>query len=113
MPDGAGSTEPIKIDVDTYETIVSGIEDTGKEIIDETADAEEPDSYAASNDVVPDYQAYDVRVVAVLKDLETEVEQLTTLMTDIKEEYLEIDSEADEDLTQTHDEWTSVASSDN
>lgn len=113
MPDGTGSTDPIRIDVDTYETVVSEIEEQGKEIIDETADAEEPDAYAAGNDVVPDYQAYDERIVAVLKDLETEVAQLTSLMTDIKEEYLKVDSDAESDLDQTHDEWTSGGSSDN
>ena len=110
MPEG---TDPIRIDVDTYETVVSEIEEQGKESIDETADAEEPDAYAAGNDVVPDYQAYDVRIVAVLKNLETEVAQLTTLMTDIKEEYLETDADANEELSQAHDDLTSSKSSDN
>lgn len=109
MPEG---TDPIKIDVDTYETVVSGIEEQGKEIIDETADAEEPDAYAAGNSVVPDYQAYDERIIAVLKDLETEVAQLTSLMTDIKDEYLETDADADKELTQAHDDLTSGSASD-
>lgn len=108
-----GATDEIKMDVQTYETIVRDIADQGKEIIEDNAAVEVPDPYAAGNDVVPDYQAYDERLVNVLLDLKTEVAQLVVLMTDIKDEYIKVDEDADKSLTREDDGKAQGKDSDN
>lgn len=97
----ASDSSSIKMDVEIFEENVVSIESYATQIIDasDTTDVE-ADTAATQNSTAPVYVEADARMEAILRSLQTEVNQNVVTLRKIEQNYKDVDEAANTSMTE-------------
>ena len=89
-----GVTKDTKIDIDTYNDVVDEIESQNDTVIEDGFTATTASSIITTNETVPTFVTADENVVAMLKKLKIQVQDVITTMREVRDSMEDVNDDA-------------------
>ncbi len=89
-----GVTKDTKIDIDTYNDVVDEIESQNDTVIEDGFTATAASSIITTNETVPTFVTADENVVAMLKNLKVQVQDVITTMREVRDSMEDVNDDA-------------------